>query len=398
MKAITKIDNRNRKVTVEPGVTWAELTDALKAQQMRTITPLLPHGDSSVLVSCLERDPSLIPMFEYGELILSMQIIWPTGEPFRTGSAATVDFGKEGNFAEGCYPYGPGPIDAMRLMQGAQGTMGTALWANIKTERLPEVNKSYFIPFDQSEDVVEAMYAIQRKRIGHECFALNRVDLASILAKDGAGDPRRLERELPPWSLLMILSGAKYFPEEKIAYEKEALFEARNNVFPFAEILDVIPGYGATKSLPALLRNPWPADRAYWKEARKGACQDLFFITTLERAPVFIDAVRQIAAEEGADPREIGMYIQPIEFGAGAHVEFNLFYDPDDSEEIETVRRVYTASIREALRLEAHFTRPYGRVVSDLVYEKAGSYAMLAKKTKEILDPNHIMSPGTLCF
>ena len=398
MKRITKIDNRNRKVTVEPGVTWAELTEELRKEQMRTIMPLLPYGDSSVLVSCLERDPSLIPMFEYGELILSMQIIWPTGELFRTGSAATVDYGKEGNFAEGCYPYGPGPIDAMRLMQGAQGTMGTALWANIKTERLPTVNKSYFIGFENSEDVVEAMYAIQRKRIGHECFAVNSVDLASILAKDTAGDFGRLERRLPPWSLLMILSGAKYFPEDKIAYEKEALLEARNHVFPFAEILDVIPGYGSTRSLPGLLRNPWPADRTYWKERGKGACQDLFFITTLERAPVFVDAVSRTAAEEGYDPREIGMYIQPIEFGAGAHVEFNLFYDPGNREEIETVERVYTASIGVALSLEAHFTRPYGRLVSDLVYEKAGSYAMLAKKTKEILDPNRVMNPGTLCF
>lgn len=398
MKKITKIDNRNRKVTVEPGVTWGELTEELAKQQMRTILPLVPHADSSVLVSCLERDPSVIPMFEYGELILSMQMIWPTGELFRTGSAATIGFGKEGNLAEGCYPYGPGPIDAMRLMQGAQGTMGTALWANIKTERLPGVNKPYFIPFEHSEDVVEALYAIQRKRIGHECFAVNSVDLAGLLAKDMATDYVRLEKQLPPWSVLMILSGAKYFPEDKIAYEKEALFEVRNHVFPFTEILDVIPGFGSTKSLPELLRNPWPADETYWKERFKGACQDLFFITTLGRAPIFVDTVNRIAAEQGYDQREIGMYIQPIEFGAGAHVEFNLFYDPDNPEEIETVKQVYTESIKEALRLEAHFTRPYGKVAADLVYEKAGSYTLLAKKTKEILDPNNIMNPGTLCF
>jgi len=398
MKEITKVDNRNRKVTVEAGVTWAELTDELKKHQMRTIMPLLPHADSSVLVSCLERDPSVIPMFEYGELILSMQIIWPTGELFRTGSAATIGFGKDGNLAEGCYPYGPGPIDAMRLMQGAQGTMGTAIWANIKTERLPVVNKSYFIPFENGEDVVEALYAIQRKRLGHECFAINRVNLAGILATDMAKDYAKLYKQLPPWSVLMILSGAKYFPEEKIAYEKEALFEARSKVFPSTEILDMIPGYGSTKWFPKLFRNPWPADQTYWKERFKGASQDLFFITTMERAPIFGDAVTRIAAAEGYDQREIGMYIQPIEFGAGAHVEFNLFYDPDNREEIETVKKVYTESIKEALTLEAHFTRPYGKVISDLVYEKAGSYTMLAKKSKKILDPNNIMNPGTLCF
>jgi FAD/FMN-containing dehydrogenase len=398
MKKISKIDNRNRKVTVEAGVTWGELTEELKKQRMRTIMPLLPHAHSSVLVSCLERDPLAIPMFEYGELILSMQMIWPTGELFRTGSAATIDFGKKGNFAEGCYPYGPGPIDAMRLMQGAQGTMGTAIWANVKTERLPEVNKSYFIPFEQSEDAVQAMYAIQRRRIGHECFAINNINLAALLAGDMSKGFAKLHKQLPPWSVLMVLSGAKYFPEEKIAYEKEALIEVRNSVFPFTEILELIPGFGPTKSLPERLRNPWPADQTYWKDRYKGACQDLFFITTMEKVPVFVDIVQQIAADLGHHPKEIGMYIQPIEYGAGAHVEFNLFYDPDNAEEMETVTHVYTESIKEALRLEAHFTRPYGKLTSDLVYEKAASYVMLARKTKEIFDPNNIMNPGILCF
>ena len=244
-------------------------------------------------------------------------------------------------------------------------------------------------------DLVEWSDANQQPPLGNADLGLVRFCLAS---QDLATDYAKLEKKLPPWSVLMILSGAKYFPEDKIVYEKEALFEVRNHVFPFTEILDVIPGYGSTNSLPELLRNPWPAGETYWKERFKGACQDLFFITTMEKAPVFVDTVRQIAAERGYDQREIGMYIQPIEFGAGAHVEFNLFYDPDNAEKIETVKQVYTESIKEALRLEAHFTRPYGKVTADLVYEKAASYTMLAKKTKEIIDPNNIMNPGTLCF
>ncbi len=397
MKKISNIDNRNRKVTIEAGVTWGELTEELKKQQVRTVLPLLPRANSSVLVSSLERDPWIIPMFEYGEVILSMQMIWPTGELFRTGSASTINYGKEGCFAEGCFPYGPGPIDAMRLMMGAQGTMGTAIWANIKTERLPDMNKSVFIPFERSEDIIEAMYAIQRKRIGHECFAINDLNLAGILA-DKASDIEGIRKQLPPWSLLLILSGAKWFPKDKLAYEKEVLYEIREHVFPFTEILDVIPGYGSVNKLPELLRNPWPADKTYWKDRYKGASQDMFFITTMEKAPVFADVVMQIAAENGHSINDIGIYIQPIEFGAGAHVEFNFFYDRNNAEECETVKTVYAEAIEETLKMEAHFTRPYGKVMSDIVYEKTGSYTMLAKKAKKIFDPNNIMNPGILCF
>ncbi len=397
MKQISKIDNRNRKVTVEPGVTWGELTAALKKEKMRTVMPLLPHENSSVLVSCLERDPWVIPMFEYGEVILSMQMIWPTGELFRTGSASTVGFGEEGNFAEGCFPYGPGPIDAMRLMMGAQGTMGTAIWANIKTERLPEENKTFFIPFERCEDIVETIYAIQRKRIGHECLALSDLNLASILA-DTPEDIEALRKELPPWSLILIFSGAKWFPKDKFAYEKEVLFEAREHVFPFTEIMDVIPGYGSVNGLPELLRNPWPSDKTYWKDKLKGASLDLFFITTMDKTPVFTEVVQQIATEKGMNIKDIGMYIQPIEYGAGSHMEFNFFYNPENADECDTVKAVYAEAIEETLKMEAHYTRPYGKVMSDIVYEKTGSYTMLTKKAKEIFDPNNIMNPGVLCF
>ena len=59
---------------------------------------------------------------------------------------------------------------------------------------------------------------------------------------------------------------------------------------------------------------------------------------------------------------------------------------------------VFAAAVAEALRLEAHFTRPYGKLMSDMVYDKAAGYTALLKKAKHILDPNHIMNPGTLCF
>jgi hypothetical protein len=197
---------------------------------------------------------------------------------------------------------------------------------------------------------------------------------------------------------LLILSGPRWFPEEKIAYEEEALNEVRNNRFPFAEVVGVVPGFGSADKLPDLLRNPWPEDASYWKLRYKGSYQDLFFITTLEDVSRFVETMQRIAGAHGYDPAEMGIYIQPIEYASACHLEFDFYYDGNSPTEVEKIEGLFDEAIRELLNLGAHFTRPYGKRLADLVYEKAGSYTMLLKKTKSIFDPNNIMNPGKLCF
>jgi len=396
MKKVLEYDERNRKVMIEPGVTWKELAGRLKKKQAMTMIPLLPHARSSVVTSCLERQPALNPQFEYGEPISSMEMVWPTGEYFRTGTASSTGYPE--NFADGGYPYGPGPIDPIRLLQGAQGTMGIVTWANIKTEYLPPMNKSFFIGFESPEKMVEAIYAIQRRRIGHECLALDNTNLATILAGDMDNDYASLRKALPPWGVLLILGGGRWFPEEKIAFHEEALRELQANVFTESPLAEVIPGYGSTRKLPELLRNPWPEDVTYWKWRLRGACQEMFFITMLERAPMLVDTITDIIADCGFDTGNLGRYIQPIENASAAHIEFDFFYDPEDAEEMAVTEAAYTAAIEAALKLEAHFSRPYGRIMSELVYERSGSYTALLKQTKDIFDPNRVMNPGKLCF
>jgi len=398
MKRIEEVDERNRKVRIEAGVTWSELGPELAKHEFMTMNPLLPHAQSSVVTAWLERQPALNPRFEFGEPISSMEMIWPTGEIFRTGTASSVGYGREGNFADGGYPYGPGPIDPIRLLQGAQGTMGIVTWANIKTEYLPKVNKAFFIGFDSLSCLTEAIYAIQRRRIGNECLALSDLNLATILAGDMDSDFPKLLDSLPPWALLLVLGGPRWFPEEKIGYEEEALRELQASVFPASPLSEVIPGYGSTAVLPRLLRRPWPEDRTYWKWRYLGACEDLFFITKLGRASEFVSAVEEAASLSGFDPGCIGVYIQPIENAAGAHIEFNFYYDPEDDVQVSALRAAYPAAVDAALDLEAHFTRPCNRVVADKAYEKAASYTALLKQTKAIFDPNGIMNPGKLCF
>ncbi len=393
MNRILEVDELNRKVRFEPGVTWPQLQRELEGHGLMALIPLFPHRNKSVLTSYLEREPALIPKFDYAEPLLTMEIVFGTGKVLRTGSTC-VPRALEGSAAEGVQPEGPG-IDFFRLLQGAQGAMGIITWANIKVEYLPRVNKLFFLPFDALEEAVEPIYRIGQKMIGTECFLLNHLNLAAILAEGTSEEIERLSNELPSWTVILVLAGGPRRPEEKLAYEEEALNEiAREASIPKVEsTLPAVPEAGS--SLLGMIRHPWPGE-VYWRFRYKGRCQNLFFITILEHVPSFVTTISEVAAARGYSAADIGFYVQPLENGRACHFEA-AFYYRDTAEDATGARDLYADAARAVLRRGALFTRPYG-LLADLVYPKATAYTTALRKVKQILDPENILSPGKLCF
>lgn len=395
MNQILEIDGKNRRVRIEAGVTWGQLTSKLRKKGFRMIMPLVPPAQRSVVTDFLEREVPTNTVYDYGEPLQGMEVVWPNGEIFRTGSASVP--GYPDSPSKGGNPSGPG-IDFYRFLQGAQGTMGIVTWANLKIECLPKMDKILFAPVDDLGYAIEFLYRILRLRIGQECLLLNNVDLAAIVAEDGGEDFEKVRASLPPWTLILVLSGLARRPEEKIAYEEKALSETTKNEFREISLVENLPGLPAFgKRLLEMLRTPWPKHGPYWKNRRKGACQSLFFITKPVLAPNLIQKVGEVAAEHGFPKSEVGGYLQPIEHNRACHLEFNFFYDPSSREEIERTRRLYRTAALALLKEGALFTRPYGELAS-IVYERAASYAMTLKRVKDLFDSNHIMNPGQLCF
>jgi len=394
MNRILEVDELNRRVRIEAGVTWKQLVEELRKRGFRVIMPLLPHPERSVVTDFLEREVPTNTVYDYGEPLQGMEVVWPTGEIFRTGSASVP--GYPDSPSRGANPTGPG-IDFYRFLQGAQGTMGIVTWANLKIEYLPKIDKVLFAPVTDLSYIIEFLYRILRLRIGQECLLLNNINLAIILSGSMNLDFEKLRSSLPPWTLVLVLSGLQRRPEEKIQYEEEALRNIVKNEFHEVQLSENLPGVlGAGKKLLKLLREPWPKE-TYWKHLYKGGCASVFFITKPVLAPKFISKTQEVAAKHGYLPEEIGMYIQPIEHNRACHLEFNFFYDPNDLDNVEKVRGLRRALYPILLNEGAFFTRPYGELAK-LVYERAGSYASVLRRLKNIFDPNNIMNPGNLCF
>jgi hypothetical protein len=395
MNRILEVDEFNRRVRLEVGVTWEQTTKALAKKGFRLMMPLAPHPMRSVVADHLEREVITNTVYDYGEPLQSMEVVWPTGEIFRTGSASVA--GYPDSPSKGANPSGPG-LDFYRFFQGAQGTMGIVTWANLKIEYLPARDRVLLAPVDDLGYTIDFLHRILKVRIGQECLLLNNTDMAALVAQKWPDDFENLRASLPPWSLILILSGMARRPEEKLKYEQNMLDDIIRNGFSEVKLADNLPGFpGIGKKLLALLRQPWPKDKPYWKHRYQGGCQSIFFITRPSLATQFIKLMEAVAAQYGYPVDDIGSYIQPIEHNRACQMQFDIFYDPTSEFDIEMVRSLYHDAISILASEGALFTRPYGEL-ADLVYESATGYATALRRVKKVFDPNNIMNPGTLCF
>jgi FAD/FMN-containing dehydrogenase len=395
MNKILEIDQDLKKVRIEAGVTWGQLTGELAKQGMRALMPLMPPANRSVLSDFLDREVPTNTVYDYGEPMQGFEVVWPNSDPFRLGSASVNGYPDSGS--HGGNPSGPG-IDFYRFVQGAQGTMGVVTWTNLKVMFETKKDKVFFVPVDDLASAQEFLYRILPRRVGQEVVLLNRTDLATMIAESFPKDFERLRATLPPWTLIIVVSGLQRRPDEKIAYEEKFLKETVKNEFRRLVLAEALPGFpGLGNKMLSLLRNPWPADLPYWKNRWQGASQSLFFIARPEKSQKFVEIIETVAPKHGYPVADIGGYIQPIEHNRGCQVEFTFFYNGKDAAAKARVAGLYKDAAQALMNEGALFTRPYGEL-APMVYDRAASYVLALRRVKKIFDPNNIMNPGNLCF
>lgn len=396
MDKIIRIDRRNRMVLIEPGVTYGQLQPVLAGEGLRLSTPLLPRQSKSVIASLLEREPTLVPKYNHTllEPLRCLEIVWGNGEILRTGEAGgyypTLEQQWEMGLAQ-VFSGGPGQVDYYRLVSGAQGSIGIVIWASVKCEILPKVHRFFFVPADNLEGLIECAYRLLKVRLGDEFLVLNSANLAAILSRDANG-MQALRNKLPPWVIIMGIAGRDLFPEEKVNFQEK---DARDIVQQFGlKLLPAVSGIGGGQVMSTIL-NPSPV--TYWKLTYKGACQDLFFMSTLDKIPEFINTVFATANALRYPVSDIGIYLQPQHQGTSCHCEFNLPYSSGNRIETDRVRELLETCSEALIKQGAYFSRPYG-IWADMVYNRDAGNKEMIRTIKGIFDPNNILNPGKLCF
>ena len=397
MKKVMKVDRAHRVAMVEPGVTFGELIPAIEKAGLRLNMPLLPRRTKTVVGSMLEREPVVMPKYHWdiSDPLACVEVVFGNGEMFKTGQAAGPGSVEDQWAAGGAQkaPYGPGPAQWYRVIQGAQGTMGIVTWASLRCELLPKVEEPYVIGSVNLSKLIDLTHWLIRLRMVNECLILNSTNLAAIMAQKWPRDYQTLRKSLPQWVLFFNLAGYdKYLPEQRVSSYVKGLDDISKQVG--LEATKAVGGVSAVDILKTVQR---PSIDPYWKLRYKGAYHDIFFITTYAKLDDQIDTIYDLINRSGYPALDMGIYLQPIVQGSNCHCEFNLFYDPQNQGEVERVKNLSTSAISALLAKGAFFSRPYGESARMIVNRDAASVAAL-NKVKTILDPNHVMNPGKLCF
>jgi hypothetical protein len=396
MKKIININRRNRIALVEPGVTYGELQPALAKEGMRVSVPLLPRANKSVITSLLEREPRINSRYQWSSMdpLRCLEIVWGDGNVFRTGDASFDTRDLEELWPQQKWqvtPVGPGQTDFYRLLSAAQGSMGFATWASLRCEILPSVHKLFFLPAQKLDSLLDFTYRILRFRYADELFILNGANLAYLLGEDSA-QIKALMEQLPPWTVLLGIAGRAELPEERVEFQQKDIGEIAHQFG--LELKSDIPGASGPevlKLLTGLSQEP------YWKLRYKGGCHDIFFVTTLDRTPEFVNVMQVVAEGAGYPVPDVGVYIQPRHQGVNCHCELNLPYRSDSEEETSRMRSLLTRGSEGMLNNGAFFSRPYN-IWANMAFERDVKSTGLLRKIKSTFDPRGVMNPGKLCF
>ena len=378
MNRVLRIDRKERYARVEAGVTLGELIPLARAQGLRLNIPFLARPGKSAVTAALEREAVMLPKYQYDypDPMLTLQVVFGTGDEFRTGSAAGPG-SMEQNRSDKVIPWGPGPIDYQRLFSAAQGTFGFVTWGTLKAEVLPAASRLFFIRSDSVSALTELADRLLLNRVPDECILLDRRNFSRAFSED-ASEERALE-DAGAWILLCRVCGYERYPEERLAiyegYVEDACKERRLNC----------------ERQPSFLPRPAEAYEAYltdcdrrplWWKLRHGPHEELLLLCPPSRAGAIADYLRQRFPAAG-------LTLQPQVQGRAWRMEADLDGAADAADAL-------FAAAPELMGLGAYFDRPYGRL-PELVYAEPKATEAI-RRLKKVFDPYHILNPGKLCF
>ncbi len=394
MKKILNINRQQRMAVVEPGVTYGELQAALAKEGMCLSMPLAPRATKSVAASVLDLEPRLnaLHQWNYTEPLRCTEVTWGDGNRMFTGEAGAGPRDLEKQWAAQKWqvsPTGPNMLDFYRLLTASQGTMGIVTWVSLRCELLPQVERTYLVPAAKLEDVNEFAYKTLRVRFSDGLFVMNGAALASLMGGN-AEEVKTLKAELPTYVAVVNVVGRELLPEERVQAQEQDIAEIAQACG--LQLLPSVPGLRAEQVRAKAFE---PSQVPFWKETAKGAFQDIFFTTTLNRTPEFIEAVQKQAIAAGYPVEDIGVYIQPINMGVGCHCEFTLPYNAACAKESARAKKLFVDISETISSMGAYFSRPHG-IWARLQLNKDAQSTIALKKVKGIFDPNGILNPGKL--
>jgi FAD/FMN-containing dehydrogenase len=383
LNKIIEINKNSMTATVEPAVTFGALRKEAKKKGLDIIAIIGPYT-GTIIGNYLAANIKLHAA-RYGlDPILSLEVVLPSGELLRTGSAAFPGHEKINPYFR--YAFGP---DITGLFRGSMGSFGIITKATVSLYPVGECRESIHASFAAIEPALIAMQQTQKLDIGKWLIIHNNTAMACMTADiKQLTDPaeiRKVREEWPPFVMSIGLEGTaeqveveKKLIEKIVSNEGGKIFQLPKK-FEKAIEEEYLPG-GKIRNNRLLVPH--------------GTCRWADCYIPVYKIPALIEAIVSLIEKfDIKDPvtKELQIppkcNIVPVDRGRTALIFFTIDCDPFDNEALGRIDKFFPRWMDAVAR--------FGGSSSMLITldRLSSEYAKIIRTIKKMLDPNGIFRP-----
>ncbi len=397
MNKIIEINTDSAYAVIEPGVTFHQLSTALDNKGFFAHLPTA-SGGSSVLANYLMRPSGNYTAKWDPDPIVSLEVVLPTGEIVKTGSASF-------NFSGWRARYGPFP-DLTGLFACSYGTLGIITKAAIKIFKRGENEKLLLTSFPDLNSALKYMKEIIRSNLVESStfWTWGWVMFHEMMLSFDKKIPKEMlkqDQKKPPQGMPFGVNSARLNGYKKVVDTQQEV------------CIDIARKFGGDYIDPEEAKEKFPGSYKFFKS---------YFVDGYHLKPGEESQLRAglhlpgcLITAEPSKIIEIEKYMWKI---AEENFEPPYFYrclPYSHAREFFFAFVVYiTGSLIRKKSYISHIKSIYSKLYQDLLVKygaimfrfrkdptflaKSGEYGYLLRKIKSIIDPNNIMNPGILMY
>jgi FAD/FMN-containing dehydrogenase len=370
MNRISDIDEDMMTATIEPGVTFVQLVEALRGTGLRAITPDAP-ATVSVLANYMLRG-IYGSATRYGiDHLLTIEVVLPNGDVLETGSAATPNG----------IPYcgivnGP---DFCKIFQGSPGNLGVITEARIRLYPMPEEIRVKIAMYPTMESMVDPAIQFAKEDLVAGMWAMSfspkiiPMIMGLLMPDTSFGIPSTRDF----FGMVLFLEGSKVRVDADEKTIKKILKSTGGRLMPISSDT-MVKDHLCMRS--AVIG--WRAGNLY-------GCS---FYGMMKLVPQYYKVCSEVCKKYdlGALHYE-AMPVSPFH-GQLTYNDPCIFWDASDPDQVERMVKLNRELIKRLLDVGIYgWFRAFPGVVDASVL---GKYGEFWRDIKRFIDPNNIMNPG----
>lgn len=397
MNKILEINVDGAYAVIEPGVTFHELSNAIRKEGFICHLPTASGGGSPLANYLMHPSGNLSAKWD-PDPIISLEVVMPNGEIIKTGSATFETAGWRSR-------YGPFS-DLTGLFTCSYGTLGIVTKAAVKIFERGEDERLLLTKFDDFKPALEYMKEIIRKNLADSTtfwtWGWNMFhDMVLSVSNTMPPEMLKADQRTPPPGIPFGINSARLSGYKKVVDAQEEI------------CIQIAKKLGGDYLDPEEARNKHPGS---WKFLES------YFVKGIHIKPGEESQLRAglhlpgcLVTAEPSQVIKIEKYMWDL-----AEKEFEPPYffrclPYAHAREFFFAFVVYiTGSLMEKREYIKHIKSIYGKLYQDLLtnygaimfrfrkdptfISRTGEYGYFLRKIKTMVDPNNIMNPGILLF